>query len=72
MNTCDVVNYLRVSSAGDVEELVDVGPHGVTLLGAHVQAAFQICGVTVYHCLDLVEDHVKSETGDVNLDHSRY
>lgn len=66
MSTCNVVNYLSVSSAGDVEELVDVGPHGITLLCAHVQAAFQICGVTVYHCLDLLENHVKSETGNIN------
>lgn len=66
MNTCNVVYYLSVSSACNVEELVDVGADGITLLGAHVQAPLQVGGVIINHCLDLLQDHVKPE-GDTNI-----
>lgn len=59
--TCDVVHYLGVSSARDVEELVDVGAHSVTFLGSHVEASLQVGGVVIDHCLDLLQDHVKPE-----------
>lgn len=61
MITCDVVHYLGVSPARDVEELVDVGAHSVTFLGSHVEASFQVGGVVIDHCLDLLQYHVKPE-----------
>lgn len=52
--TRNVVHYFCVSSAGDVKELVDVRPHRVALLCAHVQAPFEVRGVGVDDCLDLL------------------
>lgn len=59
--TCNVVHNLSVSSACNVEKLVDIGADGVTFLCAHTEAPLQVGGVIIDHCLDLLQDHVEPE-----------
>lgn len=66
ITTCNVINYLCVSSACNVKELVDVGADSIAFLGAHVETPLQIESVIVNHGFDLLQDHVKPET-DTNI-----
>ena len=59
--TCDVIHNLGVRSPCDVQELVDVGANGVTLLSPHGQAALRVARVVVDDRFDLLQYHVKSE-----------
>ena len=58
-STGNVIHYLSVRPSGNVQELVDVGPHSVALLSAHAEAALHVGGVIVNYCLDLLQDCVK-------------
>lgn len=59
INTCNVVHYLGVGSSGDIQELTDVGAHGVALLGTHVQAPLHVGSVVINHRLDLLQNHLE-------------
>lgn len=65
--TCNVVHNLGVSSACDVEKLVDIGADGVALLHAQVEAPLQVGDVIINHCLNLFQEHVKPEFGEKKI-----
>lgn len=57
--TRNIVHDLSVSSACNVEKLVDVWADSVALLHAQVEAPFQVGGVIINHRLNLFQHHVK-------------